>query len=54
MEVDKELVEKIAKALFHAGGGGQWEVRPSWLKDHYRKLAEIAIMKVMESLKVTG
>jgi len=44
-----KLIERVAKLLFEAGGGKGWENRQDWVKDHYKKLARIAINEIKRS-----
>lgn len=44
-----ELIERIAQLIFEAGGGKSFMSKQDWIKDHYRKLARIAINEVKKS-----
>lgn len=44
-----QLIEKIAQLLFEAGGGKSFVTKQEWIKEHYRKMARIAINEVKKS-----
>lgn len=46
-----QLIEKIAQLLFEAGGGKSFSTKQEWIKEHYRKMARIAINEVKKSKK---
>ena len=43
---DEILIDRIARALFACGGGKNFDSKPDWIKDHYKKMAKIAIDEV--------